>query len=62
MKSMTGYGRGDAIRDEFTVTVELSTVNRKGLDMRVNYPREYLSLEVFQLPLYLIRSFYLIKL
>ena len=46
MKSMTGYGRGDAVRDEFTVSVELSTVNRKGLDMRVNYPREYLALEV----------------
>ena len=46
MKSMTGYGRGDAVCDEFTVTVELSTVNRKGLDMRVNYPREYLALEV----------------
>ena len=45
MKSMTGYGRGEASIEDFSIIVELSTVNRKGLDMRVNYPREYLALE-----------------
>ena len=45
MKSMTGYGRGEATLEDFSIVVELSTVNRKGLDMRVNYPREYLALE-----------------
>ncbi|MDD7986939.1 YicC family protein [Lentisphaera marina] len=45
MKSMTGYGRGEATLEDFSIVVELSTVNRKGLDMRVNFPREYLALE-----------------
>ena len=45
MKSMTGYGRGAANTDTFSLSVEISSVNRKNLDMRINYPREYLALE-----------------
>ena len=46
MKSMTGFGRGSGNGSNFSVSVELSTVNRKNLDIRVGFPREYLALEV----------------
>ena len=46
MKSMTGFGRGSAGGKDFLVSIELSTVNRKNLDIRVGFPREYLALEV----------------
>ena len=46
MKSMTGFGRGSNNGSNFSVSVELSTVNRKNLDIRVGFPREYLALEV----------------
>jgi uncharacterized protein (TIGR00255 family) len=39
MKSMTGYGRGDCLKDGFRVTVELSSVNRKQTEISVNLPR-----------------------
>jgi len=45
MKSMTGYGRGDCIRDGFNVTVELNSVNRKQAEISVNLPRELEMLE-----------------
>lgn len=42
MKSMTGFGKGEACCHERGVTfsVEISTVNRKQLDIRANMPRE----------------------
>ena len=45
MKSMTGYGCGKASDQNSAVTVEISTVNHKGLDFRFNVPPE---LDVFQ--------------
>jgi uncharacterized protein (TIGR00255 family) len=45
MKSMTGYGRGQASDENYDVTVELSSVNRKALDVSVALPREWAGLE-----------------
>src|SRR5712691_8598487 len=45
MKSMTGYGRGDASQDGFKITVELSSVNRKQSEISVALPREMEMLE-----------------
>jgi len=45
MKSMTGYGWGDAVQNGFKVTVELSSVNRKQSEISVNLPRELEVLE-----------------
>ncbi len=45
ISSMTGYGRGEAASGGVTVTVELSSVNRKQFDMRVNLPRSLVALE-----------------
>ncbi len=41
MKSMTGYGRAAAALGEFTLTVQVSSVNRKTLDLTVRLPREW---------------------
>jgi len=49
MNSMTGYGRAMTALDEFTLTVQVSSVNRKTLDLTVSLPREWeggLELEV----------------
>ena len=45
LKSMTGYGRGEASSDGVGVTVELSSVNRRQFDLRVNLPRGLTALE-----------------
>jgi uncharacterized protein (TIGR00255 family) len=45
MKSMTGYGRGQMSDERYDVTVELSSVNRKTLDVAVSLPREWSGLE-----------------
>ncbi len=45
VNSMTGFGRGRAERDGLVVTVELSAVNRKQFDLRVNVPRSLAVLE-----------------
>lgn len=45
MNSMTGFGRGVANGQGCSVTVELSAVNRKQLDVRVNVPRSLSVLE-----------------
>ena len=42
---MTGYGRGDCAQDGFKITVELSSVNRKQMEISVNLPREMELLE-----------------
>ncbi len=39
LRSMTGYGRGVAVGEGVTVTVELSSVNRKQLDIALSLPR-----------------------
>lgn len=45
MKSMTGYGWGDAVRNGCKITVELSSVNRKQSEISINLPRELEVLE-----------------
>ncbi len=46
VKSMTGFGRGVASLGEYSVTVELTTVNRKQFDANVWLPREWHCFEV----------------
>ena len=45
MKSMTGYGRGTAVLGGHTLTVQVSSVNRKTLDLAIKLPEEWESLE-----------------
>ncbi|MBS0663281.1 MAG: YicC family protein [Verrucomicrobia bacterium] len=45
MKSMTGFGRGTAVLAGQTVTVQVSSVNRKNLDLAIRLPAEWESLE-----------------
>ena len=45
MKSMTGYGRGQAESDGTAVTIEISAVNHKQRDFRVNIPPELVCAE-----------------
>ena len=40
MKSMTGFGKGQADKSGIAVVAEISTVNRKQLDVRLNLPSE----------------------
>jgi uncharacterized protein (TIGR00255 family) len=45
MKSMTGYGRATAALEGFSLTVQVSSVNRKTLDLTLGLPDEWESLE-----------------
>src|SRR5215467_12907763 len=45
MKSMTGYGRGEAAQKGFKFTVELSSVNRRQSEISVSLPRALEALE-----------------
>jgi uncharacterized protein (TIGR00255 family) len=45
INSMTGFGRGEASARGIKAQVELSSVNRKQLDVRVNLPRSMACLE-----------------
>jgi uncharacterized protein (TIGR00255 family) len=45
MRSMTGYGRGEAECDGAKLTVELSTVNRRQSEIVLNLPRDFTELE-----------------
>ncbi|MBI5768226.1 MAG: YicC family protein [Verrucomicrobia bacterium] len=45
MKSMTGYGRATAALAGYTLTVQVSSVNRKTLDLTVALPEQWESLE-----------------
>lgn len=45
VKSMTGYGRGEAADEGLTVTVELRAVNNRYLDCTIKMPRTYLFAE-----------------
>lgn len=45
MQSMTGFGRGEARNESVEITVEVSSVNRKSLEVGVSLPREWQSLE-----------------
>jgi uncharacterized protein (TIGR00255 family) len=46
MKSMTGFGRGAASGDEFTVAVEIKTVNNRYLDIHLRLSQELSPLEM----------------
>src|SRR5205085_11476031 len=45
MRSMTGYGRGEAESEGVKLSVELSTVNRKQSEIAINLPRDLAELE-----------------
>ena len=45
MRSMTGYGRATAAMGKLTLTVQVSSVNRKTLDLTIALPEEWESLE-----------------
>lgn len=45
MRSMTGFGRGEATNGEVTVAAELRAVNNRFRDVQVRVPREYNVLE-----------------
>ena len=45
MHSMTGYGRGECVKDGFKFTVELNSVNRNQNDISINLPKELVELE-----------------
>jgi len=45
LRSMTGYGRGEASAGDFTVVVELRSVNNRFRDLQLRCPREYMALE-----------------
>ena len=45
MKSMTGYGRATSSIGAFSITVQVSSVNRKTLDLTVGLPEEWESME-----------------
>lgn len=45
MKSMTGYGRAAAALGSYSLTVQVSSVNRKTLDLAINLPGDWENLE-----------------
>lgn len=45
MRSMTGYGRGEATNGDVSVVVEIKSVNNRFRDVNVRMPREYMMLE-----------------
>jgi uncharacterized protein (TIGR00255 family) len=45
MKSMTGFGRGAASGEEFTVAVEIKTVNNRYLDIHLRLSQELSAIE-----------------
>ena len=47
MKSMTGFGTGDAPLDPGKLTVEVRSVNHRYLDVRVRLPQEFVDQSMF---------------
>ena len=45
MRSMTGYGRSTSAIENLSLTVQVSSVNRKSLDLTIGLPEEWESLE-----------------
>ena len=45
LKSMTGFGEGIAAADGIRVSVEISSVNRKQLDVNISLPRNLITLD-----------------
>ncbi len=47
IKSMTGYGRGEAQNSQYKVTIELKSLNQRFLEIMVRLPRQLNPLEDF---------------
>lgn len=45
LQSMTGFGEGEVTTSGITVLCEVTSINRKQLDIQVNLPRQFLSFE-----------------
>ncbi|NMA48877.1 MAG: hypothetical protein GX947_03800, partial [Tissierellia bacterium] len=45
IKSMTGYGKGEAENDLFRLKIELKSVNHRYLDINIKSPRYLIYLE-----------------
>ncbi len=45
IKSMTGFGRGEAVRSNYAVQVEVKSVNHRYLDLFFRIPKQYSQLE-----------------
>ncbi len=45
MKSMTGYGKSEFKNDNYSITVEIKTVNNRYLDLNAKYPRFMMALD-----------------
>jgi uncharacterized protein (TIGR00255 family) len=45
MRSMTGYGRATSVVENLSLTVQVSSVNRKTLDLTIALPEEWESME-----------------
>lgn len=45
MKSMTGYGRGEASSGGLSIVVEMKSVNNRFCDVQIRMPRVYMALE-----------------
>lgn len=45
IKSMTGFGRGEFVSDEFKITVEIKAVNHRYCDISIKLPKKLFSLE-----------------
>src|SRR5262249_15275776 len=46
LKSMTGYGQGAASGENFTVSVDIRSVNNRNLDIHWRAPQDLASLEI----------------
>src|SRR5437868_2079086 len=46
MKSMTGFGRGNATGEDFNIAVEIKTVNNRYLDIHLRISQELAPLEM----------------
>lgn len=45
IRSMTGFGQGEATDDKFAVRVEIKSVNHRYLDVFLRVPKQYMQLE-----------------
>ena len=45
IKSMTGYGRGEFIENDLTVTVEIKSVSHRFFECQIKAPRQFSFLE-----------------
>src|SRR4030095_5234476 len=45
MRSMTGYGRATSALENLSLTIQVSSVNRKTLDLTIALPEEWESME-----------------